>query len=197
VDADRKVYDVTEVDELLQVISTPEPRYPKELRDSKLSGRVVLRYVVDATGHAEPNSFRVVSTTHEGFVEAAKEAILKAVYRPARLRGRPVRLLVEQAISFRFQAQSPVPASKGKNDKVCGTKPGEDEPVQVVTVPEPRYPAALRDSMITGRVELQYMVDTTGRVEPNSFRVLSATNEAFVQPAKEAVLMGVFKPARC
>ena len=93
-------YAVTEVDQPVQIISVPEPRYPKTLRDSLISGRVELQYVVDTAGHAEPNSIRVIDKTHEGFVEPAKEAILAGVFRPARFRGRLVRQLVQQRINF-------------------------------------------------------------------------------------------------
>ena len=38
---------------------------------------------------------------------------------------------------------------------------------------------------------------TTGASsEPSSFKILNATHEAFVQPAQEAILKGVFKPAK-
>jgi TonB family protein len=45
-------------------------------------------------------------------------------------------------------------------------------------------------------VDVQYVVDTLGRAEPSSFRVLRSTNKAFEDPAREAILAGRFKPAR-
>jgi TonB family protein len=71
------------------------------LQSAGISGAVDLQYVVDTTGHAEPNSFKVVKATHPAFVEPAKEAILKGVFKPARYKGQHVRQLVQQRISFK------------------------------------------------------------------------------------------------
>jgi protein TonB len=54
----------------------------------------------------------------------------------------------------------------------------------------------LASAGITGRVEMQFIVDTTGHVEPPSFKVLKTTHPAFSEPAREAILKSVFKPAR-
>ena len=70
-----------------------------ERRDRRV--RWTLQYVVDTTGHAEPNSFKVLKTTHPAFVEPAKEAIAKGVFKPAKFKGQPVRQLVQQRISFK------------------------------------------------------------------------------------------------
>ncbi len=71
-----------------------------------------------------------------------------------------------------------------------------DDPVQPISIPTPRYPPVLQSAGIAGRVELQYVVDTTGHAEPASFKVLKTTHPAFVEPAKEAIAKGVFKPAK-
>jgi beta-lactamase regulating signal transducer with metallopeptidase domain len=70
-----------------------------------------------------------------------------------------------------------------------------DAPVEG-KIPTPRYPAALQGSGTDGWVDLQYVVDTTGHVEPSSFKILNQTNKAFVEPAEEAVLSGVYTPAK-
>jgi hypothetical protein len=43
----------------------------------------------------------VLKSTHQAFEEPAKEVIQKSVFKPARFRGRPVRQLVHQAVSFK------------------------------------------------------------------------------------------------
>ena len=45
-------------------------------------------------------------------------------------------------------------------------------------------------------VEMQFIVDTTGHVEPPSFKVIKTTHPAFCEPAREAILKSVFKPAK-
>jgi protein TonB len=71
------------------------------LQSAGIAGRVELQYIVDTTGHAEPASFKVLKTTHAAFVQPAKEAITKGLFKPARFKGQPVRQLVQQAISFK------------------------------------------------------------------------------------------------
>jgi protein TonB len=95
------VYNVGDLDDPVQAINIPEPRYPPALQSAMISGRVELQYVVDTTGRAEPNSFKILTQSHQAFVNPAKEAILKGVFKPAKFRGRPVRQLVQQAISFK------------------------------------------------------------------------------------------------
>lgn len=95
------VYVMAELDDPVEPINIPEPRYPPALQSMSIAGRVELQYVVDTTGHAEPNSFKVLNSTHPSFIAPAKEAILKGVFKPAKFRGRPVRQLVQQAISFK------------------------------------------------------------------------------------------------
>ena len=94
------VFVSAEVDDAAVAISQPAPRYPVEFERAGVSGYVELEYIIDATGHAEPGSVRVVSASHPAFIEAAREAIVGGVYRPARYRGNVVRQLVRQWVVF-------------------------------------------------------------------------------------------------
>ncbi len=90
-----------QLDDPVQAISIPQPRYPPVLQSAGIAGAVDLQYVVDTTGHAEPGSFKVMKTTHPAFAGPAKEAIAKGVFKPAKFKGQPVRQLVQQRISFK------------------------------------------------------------------------------------------------
>lgn len=68
------------------------------LREARIEGEVVARYVVDTTGRVEPASWVVVRASHDGFRQPAREAILAGRFTPARTRGRVVRQLVQQTI---------------------------------------------------------------------------------------------------
>lgn len=61
--------------------------------------------------------------------------------------------------------------------------------------PMPAYPEALRSSGVRGSVAAEFVVDTTGHVEPASFRVLSAENDLFSAAVRTAVLRTRFRPA--
>jgi protein TonB len=89
-----------QVDDPVAPINIPKPRYPPVLQSAGLSGRVEVNYVVDTLGHAEPNSWKVLKSTNKAFEEPAREAIMKGVFKPARIKGQAVRQLVQQAITF-------------------------------------------------------------------------------------------------
>jgi len=101
VDVAGVIYTEGQLDDPVQPISIPTPRYPPVLQSAGIAGSVDLQYVVDTTGHAEPNSFKVMKSTHPAFAEPAKEAILKGVFKPAKFKGQAVRQLVQQRISFK------------------------------------------------------------------------------------------------
>jgi protein TonB len=62
--------------------------------------------------------------------------------------------------------------------------------------PEPRYPEVLRQAGIEGEVVVECVLDTLGRVESGSIRIVSSTHVLFERPAREAVAASVFRPAR-
>ncbi len=67
--------------------------YPDSLRAQGIRGSVTLEFVVDTLGRVEP-AIRVVQAAHRALVEPAKEMVRSARYRPARVRGRAVRVLL-------------------------------------------------------------------------------------------------------
>ncbi|HEV8197243.1 MAG TPA: TonB family protein [Gemmatimonadales bacterium] len=90
----------TEVDDPVQPINIPKPRFPPVLQSAGVSGFVDVTYVVDTLGHAEPSSWKVQKSSNQQFEAPAREAIMKGVFKPARIKGGAVRQLVQQKISF-------------------------------------------------------------------------------------------------
>jgi protein TonB len=76
------------------------PDYPDLLRQAGIEGTVLIEVIIDTTGHSEPASLKVVNSTNRAFELAAKEAVLKSLYRPGRVRGQAVRVLVQVPINF-------------------------------------------------------------------------------------------------
>jgi protein TonB len=62
--------------------------------------------------------------------------------------------------------------------------------------PQPDYPAALRAAMIEGSVLLQFVVDSTGRVEPPSVAVLQPAHALFVESARRWLTRTRYTPAQ-
>jgi protein TonB len=60
----------------------------------------------------------------------------------------------------------------------------------------PRYPDILRQAGMEGRVELEFLIDTAGRAEPRSIRVVRTDHALFDAPARDAVLSCRFQAGR-
>jgi TonB family protein len=71
-----------------------------------------------------------------------------------------------------------------------------DDPVRPINQVKPKYPPVLQQAGIAGSVDVQYVVDTLGKAEPASWKVMRSTNKAFEEPAKEAIMVSTYKPAR-
>lgn len=89
-----------EVDQPVGVVRPPVPRYPPALRQAGLAGFVVVQFVVDTLGRVEAGSVAILESSHPHFEDAARDAVLAARFRPARIRGVAVRQLVQQRIRF-------------------------------------------------------------------------------------------------
>lgn len=71
-----------------------------------------------------------------------------------------------------------------------------DEPARVLSQPAPVFPAVLKAARVGGRVVIQFVVDTVGRVEPGSVRFAESSHPAFESSARTAIEQSRFAPAR-
>ena len=92
-----QVYDPNLVDDP-PILLSPPPLVPALLPQTGPTSRVVVRAVIDTAGRAEPASVRVIQSADSAFEHNARQWMLKTLWRPARVGGRPVRLLVYRAI---------------------------------------------------------------------------------------------------
>ena len=58
------------------------------------------------------------------------------------------------------------------------------------------YPEDLKRRRMGGIAEVAFIVDATGKVEPSSVEVVEATQPAFGEAAKKALLLSGFKPGK-
>lgn len=86
------------------------------------------------------------------------------------------------------------------SDPRAGRGPLDAALVEVLPVllvgPNPAYPELLRQAGLEGRVVLEAVVDTTGRVEPGSIVVVATTHPDFAAAAARALAGSLFRPAR-
>jgi TonB family protein len=97
-----QVLSVDVVQEKPERLAGPQPVYPPLLQQAGIQGVVKVEAIIDTTGHVEPNSVRVVESPNPGFDQAAKTVVLKSLYRPARVYGKAVRVLIQQPINFQI-----------------------------------------------------------------------------------------------
>ena len=91
------------VDERPERLSGPLPRYPEMLRQAGIEGFVLLEFIIDTTGRVEDGSVNVLQSTNRAFEGPARDVIRRSLYRPGRVRGSAVRVLVSQQIGFTIQ----------------------------------------------------------------------------------------------
>lgn len=91
-------------------------------------------------------------------------------------------------------ATSPTGVTPGSSPALRGELE-VDDPVQLLEQPPVGYPPALAQASVAGRVELEFVVDTSGRVEPRSVHTLASTHPEFEAAARRAVLVSRFRPA--
>ena len=119
--------------------------------------------------------------------------MLKTLFRPARVRGRVVQASVE--IPVEFSAASVPPVTLHIAGDVYTEADVQERP-HLTSSPTLAYPAPLLLSGISGRVVLEAVLDTTGRVEDGTVRVLESSDARFNQAAKDYVRAGRFTPGR-
>lgn len=91
------------VDETPERISCPLAEYPRMLQQAGVEGAVTLQFVVGTDGKVERGSVDVVRSDHTAFTAAARDMVNRCLFRPGRVRGQAVRVLVHMPINFTLQ----------------------------------------------------------------------------------------------
>lgn len=89
------------VEEPPALLAGRAPSYPELLRAAGITGRVVVEAVIDTLGHAEA-AVRVVESSQAGFDAPALDYVRRAGFRPGRVHGRAVRVLIRLPVDFRL-----------------------------------------------------------------------------------------------
>lgn len=91
-------------------------------------------------------------------------------------------------------------AGTGGTPNVAGGSPLPEDVVDIpiLAIPgtaTPRYPSMLQTAGVEGDVRAQFVVDTLGRVEQGSVRVLDTTHDLFASAVRDALNRARFKAA--
>jgi TonB family protein len=161
----------------------------------KVFKRIVVRFVLDTSGRAEPASVKIVETVDSGLDNAAEQYVLEMMFQPARVNRRPVRALVDVPVWLPTQRVDTMVESAGVVIDTSVHRVGEAGKPEIIWGPPLRYPEDLRQRGIEGRVVVQAIVDTTGRAEPQTVRVLTSADHGFDGAAKAWLLAAHFRAA--
>ena len=184
-----RVYGMTEVDERPEIVLAPPLRYPEQGSD----GVVVIRLVIDSAGNPEPSTLSVSRGSDSVLVAAARAMVLRTLFRPGRVRGRVVQVLVEIPVEFSAESQPPVTLHVAGD--VYRVEDVQERP-HLVSGLALTYPASLLLARVTGRVVVEAVIDTTGRVEEGTVRVIESTDARFNESAKVYLQAARFTPGR-
>jgi TonB family protein len=108
----RAAYEAGEVDEppslstaeAAELSREMERQYPAVLRRLRVGGTVHLRLLVLEDGRVDPGSVEVVTATHDAFVDPSIRALSRVRYRPGSRAGVPVRVWVDQPVTWQATA---------------------------------------------------------------------------------------------
>jgi len=78
------------------------PVYPELLKQAQIQGRVIVQAVIDTLGRAEPNTIKILQSPNPGFDQPSRNYVLKTLFRPARVHGRAVRVLINIPIDYKI-----------------------------------------------------------------------------------------------
>ena len=97
-----QLYSEAVVEEKPLLLAAPPLAYPEILRREGIEGHVVIQAIVDTTGRVEPGSIKIVRSSNSAFDSPTRQWVLKALFRPARLHGEAVRVLISQPVDYSF-----------------------------------------------------------------------------------------------
>jgi len=150
------------VDERPEMLSHPPLDYPEALRRAGVEGRVMILAVVDTTGRAIPSSVTVSESTDHEFDRPAEQLVRGALFRPGRVGGRPVSVLLSIPVVFTLRgfvrAAAPV-THRGPSRLYLDRWRRSREPGR-------------------GRLLIEVVVDLSGRGVPIAVRTTDSTEAA-------------------
>jgi protein TonB len=100
VNQDQAYFDFQVEKPVAPVPGSGTPSYPDILRSSSVEGQVLAQFTVDTLGRVEIPSFTVISSTHDLFTAAVKNALPRMRFLPAEIGGRKVKQRVQQPFVF-------------------------------------------------------------------------------------------------
>lgn len=105
---ERQLFTADQVDEVARTDSSSavRPSYPDSLFRERVTGQVLVEFVVDTSGLVVVESISAISASHALFTDAVRRALQNARFHPARLAGHRVRQLVQLPVKFEMPIET-------------------------------------------------------------------------------------------
>jgi len=176
-------------------VRTINPVYPYELLLQGKSGWAEIHFTVEYSGHAILSN--TLGASDPLFAKALQAEIEGTEFMPPRRNGIPILTSTQQRFSFNgdgsldapsarilAELRKPKPAIYGPDQVDAKATPVRQEP--------PPFPYAMRSDGVSGKAEIEVIVDKEGR--PHFPRIISATHEDFGWAAATAIKRWKFQP---
>lgn len=172
------------------------PEFPFASWQNNTFGTVVVRYVIDTSGRADPSTIQFVSAPDSFMARAVRKSIRDSRFQPGIAGGGAVVVRVEQEFAFttprgRASTSGLRRVGTAALDSALWAQAAEVPPVPIFS-PTLVLPSGMR---VKGRLLVRFMIDTAGRVDPGSIHVLNSTDERLIAAAREAVIRARYRPA--
>lgn len=89
-----------QVDKEAKLRSGGAPEYPSSLRLARVTGEVLVQFIVDERGRPQMDSFQVLRSSNMQFTDAVRRAVRVMTFFPAEINGQKVKQLVQ--VPFKF-----------------------------------------------------------------------------------------------
>lgn len=178
-----------------KAVRVVRPEHPPELKQNLVNGDAVIEGLVDAQGRVQETT--IISETHEGFGEAAAEALRQWEFEPGTVDGQPAPLRVRVPFEFRLSpdqvlsivAGRPVYREVDETVIPASQLPSWPRPIKFYL---PRYPKELEGTGKYGKAVVNITIDKEGQViNP---KIVKATYPEFALPALITALQLRFPP---
>lgn len=154
----------------------------------------VSRLVLTVTG--DDIRMRVAGIYDTRIPPAARLAVAGAKTELAQFKAKPGETPIEFVASFAPRCVKEFTVIEAPPTQQAYFEFQVTQTVRQLSGPPPAYPPALLEAHIEGRVLVQFVVDTLGRAEMRTFKVLVSSNPMFADAVREALPSMRYEPAR-
>lgn len=188
-------------DEAPSPIDTPFPIYPTDLLKKGVAGHVRVVFAVAPDGSTYGAQLDEVSAPEFG--EAVLAMVDACRFNPAKKDGKPGYAFLGSEYQFNPTGRSDGKVSPEarfilrdlkKNPDSVASLSQLDQPLKPVKRKPPVYPSALKEAQPAGSAEVEFFVDTDGKVQLP--RIVSSSAPAFGYAVVQAVSSWRFEPPK-